>query len=103
MSNTTPSAPAPAPATSPAPGAPYAPAPQLPYDGLGIAAFVCGLCGLALIPIILGHMSLSRIKRGGARGAGFAVVGLILGYFALACYVILGIVAGSSIIWALNS
>lgn len=91
--------PSPQPAPQPAP---Y-PAPQPPTDGLAIAAFVCGLFGLALIPIVLGHLSLKRIRRGERSGVGFAVVGLILGYAALTLWIVVGIAVAGSVIWAVNS
>lgn len=93
-------APRPYPYAEPAPH----PAPRAPgrTDGLSIAAFVCGLCGLAIIPIVLGHISFRRFRRDGLGGTGFAVVGLILGYGWLAVWIITAIAIAGSVIWAVN-
>jgi Domain of unknown function (DUF1707)/Domain of unknown function (DUF4190) len=64
-------------------------------NGLAMASLVCGLGQfvvgpLATIPaIVLGHMARRQIQRTGQQGASMALVGLLLGWFA----VILGIVA----------
>ena len=68
------------PHASPVQQQPAAPPLPAPTDGMAIAAFVCALCGLGLIPVVLGHVSLRRISRQGLRGQGFAIVALILGY-----------------------
>ena len=72
-------------------------------DGLAIASFVCALCGLGLIPVVLGHVSLARIKRQGLGGQGFALVGLILGYLTILTLAIVILVAFSGVIWAVNA
>lgn len=90
------SAPTQAPVTVPAPAA-------RPTNGLAIAALVLGLCGFALIPVILGHVALGQIRRTGAGGSALAIVGLVLGYLALAAYLIAGIAIGGSILWAVSS
>lgn len=74
-----------------------------PTDGLAIAAFVCALCGLGLIPVVLGHVSLNRIKRDGLGGQGFAIVGLILGYVTVAAWIVATIILASTLIWAVNA
>jgi Domain of unknown function (DUF1707)/Domain of unknown function (DUF4190) len=64
-------------------------------NGLAMASLVCGLGQfvvgpVATIPaIVLGHMARRQIQRTGQQGAGLALVGLLLGWFA----VILGVVA----------
>lgn len=58
-------------------------------SGLAIGSLVCGILGLVtaglagLPAVIMGHMSLSRIKAsaGTLGGKGMAITGLILGYF----------------------
>jgi len=63
-------------------------------NGLAIASLVCGLGQfvvgpLATIPaIMLGHMARRQIQRTGQQGASLALVGLLLGWFA----VLLGVV-----------
>lgn len=76
---------------APAPPPPtvvYVPVAAPPTDGLAVASFVCGLLGLAIIPIIFGHVALGRIRRDRTQGAAFAVIGLVLGYLTLSVYVI---------------
>ena len=50
--------------------------------GLAIASLVCGVLGVSLIAIILGHISLGKIRRsnGTLKGRGMALTGTILGY-----------------------
>lgn len=105
-----PPAPAPAPAASPAPsslGAPaeppygttsQAPAPSgVPSSGMAVASMVCGILSLvtcclwfvglplAIVAIVLGHLSVSRAKADPAAygGRGQARAGLITGYIAI--------------------
>lgn len=74
-----------------------------PTDGMAIAAFVCALCGLGLIPVVLGHVSLRRISRQGLRGQGFAIVALILGYLTIIASIIGLLLVGGGVLWAVNS
>lgn len=77
--------------TQQAPGYPvYATAPRT--NGLAIAAFVLGLCGFALLPVILGHVALRQIRDRGDAGSAFAIIGLVLGYLELVGLVIFGFV-----------
>src|SRR5438270_10518057 len=72
---------------------PYRPYQPPKTDGGAIASMVLGIASVALcltfvagIPaIILGHISLSRIKKsmGRLKGEGMALTGLILGYISL--------------------
>jgi hypothetical protein len=85
------SSPAVSPATTPAmPAARVASTPMAQTDttsGMAIGSLVCGvasfLVGITfIVAIILGHLSLSEIKRHpGMKGRGMAITGLILGYF----------------------
>lgn len=79
------------PGAAPIPGAPapavYVPGAIMPTSKLAIWSLVCGclslLCSLftSVPAIILGHMSLSEIKKNpGMQGKGMALAGLILGY-----------------------
>ena len=74
-----------------------------PTDGMAVAAFVCALCGLGLIPVVLGHVSLRRISRQGLRGQGFAIVALILGYLTIIASIIGLLLVGGGVLWAVNS
>lgn len=56
------------------------PAPPPRTNGLAIASFVLGLCGFALLPVILGHVALRQIRERGDSGSAFAIIGLVLGY-----------------------
>jgi hypothetical protein len=68
-------------------------------SGMAIAALVCGvgsfLCVVTCIPaIILGHLSLSEIKRTpGLRGRGMALAGLIIGYAYVALFGVVFIIS----------
>ncbi len=88
---------------SPVPQQPAAPPLPAPTDGMAIAAFVCALCGLGLIPVVLGHVSLRRISRQGLRGQGFAIVALILGYLTIIASIIGMLLVGGGVLWAVNS
>ncbi|MFT3887440.1 MAG: DUF4190 domain-containing protein [Arachnia sp.] len=57
-------------------------------NGLAIATLVTGICGLAVVPIVLGHLSLGQIRRTGEDGQALAVVGLVLGYLTAIGYAI---------------
>lgn len=57
-------------------------------NGLAIAALVLGLCGFGILPVVFGHIALGQIRRTGDRGAALAIVGLVLGYLALAATII---------------
>ena len=73
----------------PAPAVWNAPAPT---NGLAVATLVLGICGFALIPVIMGHIALRQIRERGQAGSGMAIAGLVLGYLALAGYVVVGII-----------
>lgn len=70
-----------------------APAPARQTSSLAIASLVFGVLGWSLLPmlgsiaaILCGHMARSEIRRaaGALEGDGLAVVGLVLGYAAIA-------------------
>ena len=81
------------PTAAPAAMAPPIPGLAPPYvgptetSGKAIASLICGICFLifpaAVAAIILGHLSLSDIKKSAGRltGRGLATAGLVLGYF----------------------
>jgi hypothetical protein len=56
---------------------------------LAVLALIFGLLSGTVIPIVLGHIALSQIRRSGERGAGLATAGLVLGYVWTAIVVIL--------------
>ncbi|WP_217183723.1 DUF4190 domain-containing protein [Streptomyces sp. AC495_CC817] len=62
-----------------------------PTNGLAIATLVLGICGFAIVPVIMGHIALRQIRERGDAGSGLAIAGLILGYIALAGYIVIGI------------
>jgi len=86
-------------------GARGAPPPPLPVpgssgtSGKAIASLICGIFFFffpsAILAVIMGHLSLSDIKRsaGALAGRGMAVAGLVLGYAGLAVLPILIIAA----------
>lgn len=63
-----------------------------PTNGLAIASLVLGILGFAIIPVIMGHIALRQIRERGEAGAGMAIAGLVLGYLALAGYLVFGII-----------
>jgi pentatricopeptide repeat protein len=77
---------------------PY-PIPGSKPDGKAIGSLVCGIFGLflpaAIVAVVLGHLSLSEIKRSAGRltGRGMAIAGLVLGYLGLAVIPIMIIAA----------
>jgi hypothetical protein len=88
-------------ASSSASEPPYGTSPQSPYgsspygsspygtqrtpgtDGFAIAALVTGLLTMGIVPIVLGIIALSRIKRSGQDGRGLAIAGIVLGVIGL--------------------
>jgi len=87
----------------PAQAQPYRPYQPPKTDGGAIASMVLGIASIALcltflagIPaIIVGHISLSRIKKsmGRLKGEGMALTGLILGYISLPFILIIAAIA----------
>ncbi|MBH0129869.1 DUF4190 domain-containing protein [Salinibacterium sp. NK8237] len=55
-------------------------APVAKWNVLSIISLVTSVFGLSLVGIILGHISLSQIKKTGEQGNVLAIIGLILGY-----------------------
>lgn len=73
-------------------------------SGMALASMICGILGLLLwlpcIPaIILGHLSLSAIKKsaGALGGRGMAITGLITGYLMIAAIPIIAILASLAV------
>lgn len=93
------------PAMSPPPG--YAsPSAQGETSGQAIASLVCGALGLVILPfiasvpaVILGHLSLSSIKKSAGRlkGQGLAIAGLVMGYLGVVALPFLLIIAAIAI------
>ncbi len=76
-------------------------------SGLAIASLVTGLLCMSPVAIILGHISMSKIKKssGQLTGSGLAIVGLILGYIGLLIIVgsIIAMVTGGAAAWKMGS
>jgi hypothetical protein len=82
----------------------FGPPPPVPYppyrpvarstSALATGALVCGIleiftAGMTGIPaVVLGHMARNEIRETGKRGDGMAIAGLILGYLAIAVWLI---------------
>jgi hypothetical protein len=62
-------------------------------NGLAIASLILGIVGISIVAIILGHISLSQIKKTGEQGRGMALAGTILGYVGFVITIIWVIVA----------
>jgi hypothetical protein len=85
---------------TPAPGAPMTLAPQrkieplaimaLVFGGIGVFGFCCGLFLMAAVAgVVCGHLALSKIKANPElEGHGLALSGLIIGYIAIASWLI---------------
>jgi len=76
-------------------------APTQRGNGLAIAALVCGLVGLLLVPVVLGPLALifglvalNRAKQG-APHRGMAIAGVVLGVVDIALFVFLVVVAAN--------
>lgn len=52
-------------------------------DGVSIAALATGVVGLGLIPLVLGIVGLTRVRRNGTKGRGMAIAGIVLGGLSL--------------------
>ena len=70
-----------APTTGPVYLGAYQPSTATGTDGMAIASFVLSLLGLSLLGVVLGHLALRRTAASGRSGRGFAVAGLVIGYF----------------------
>jgi type IV pilus assembly protein PilA len=88
------------------PGSSFAPPPftgDAPTSGKAIASLVCGIFTFfipaSIAAIILGHMSLSEIRKSAGRigGRGIATTGLVLGYLGIAVIPFILIVAAIAI------
>jgi hypothetical protein len=71
-------------------------------NGLAVASFVLGLCGLAILPVVLGHVALRQIRTRGDGGTGFAVAGLVLGYLVLVASALLVAVVVGLGVWGVT-
>jgi type IV pilus assembly protein PilA len=78
---------------------PFAPAQT---SGKAIASLVCGIINvfpLFIVAIVLGHISLSEIKKSGGRikGEGLAIAGLVMGYLGILAIPLILIIAAIAI------
>ena len=96
-----------APGPTPLPGGSFATPPPVagdaPTSGKAIASLICGIFTFffpaAIAAIILGHLSLSEIRKSAGRigGQGIAITGLVLGYLGIVIIPIILIVAAIAI------
>lgn len=95
------------PGPTPVPGSSFATPPSVtgdaPTSGKAIASLVCGIFTFflpaSIAAIILGHLSLSEIRKSAGRigGRGIATTGLVLGYLGIAIIPFIMIVAAIAI------
>jgi type II secretory pathway pseudopilin PulG len=81
---------------------PSAPVPDATTSGKAIASLVCGILNFFpffVIAIVLGHISLSEIRKSAGRlkGEGLAIAGLVLGYLGIVAIPLILIVAAIAI------
>jgi hypothetical protein len=55
---------------------------------LSIVSLATSILGLAVVPVILGHISLAQIKRTREQGRVMAIIGLVNGYLSMLGYLI---------------
>lgn len=55
---------------------------------LSIVTLVTSILGFAIVPIILGHVSIAQIRRTREQGRIMAIIGLVIGYLTLLGYLI---------------
>lgn len=67
-------------------GAAVAPAEKT--NVLAIVALITGILGMAIVPVICGHISLNQIKKTGEGGKVMAIIGLVLGYLGILGWII---------------
>jgi len=66
------------------------PAPNpMPNTWMNVVAFVTALVGMAIVPIVFGHMGVSAANKGKADLKWMGIVGLVIGYVEVAVIVIL--------------
>lgn len=85
---------------------PYQPVPQpypqvvvRPTNPLAVVTLVLGLLGFAVVPVVTGHVALRQIRARGEGGTACAVIGLVLGYLAVATYVVVALVVAGFLVW----
>lgn len=88
-----------APSTVPIVGSPAVP-PKT--SGMAVASLVCGIVNIfpaSIVAIVLGHISLSQIRKsaGQLKGQGLAIAGLVLGYLGIVAIPFILIVAAIAI------
>ena len=76
-------------AAAPAPPQAYGAPNDHPNTWMNIVAFVTGLLGMALIPIIFGHLGISAANKGKAEYKWMGIVGAVLGYLELVFWITL--------------
>lgn len=69
---------------------------------LAIIAFVTSLVGMAIIPVVLGHIALSQIRRTDEGGSVFAIIALVFGYLQIALYLLAFLLIPGAIIWSVT-
>lgn len=99
------------PAAYPAPAYGYGGGyPQQKTNALAIVSMIASIVGFVwILPVIgsiagvvMGHISLSQLKRTGEKGRGMAIAGLIVGYVGLALTILGAVVFFSFIGWAVQ-
>lgn len=82
-------------AAAPAPPQAYGAPSDTPNTWMNIVAFVTGLLGLAIIPVVFGHMGISASNKGKAEYKWMGIVGAVLGYLEIVGYIIAVVAIGA--------
>lgn len=67
----------------------YQPVMRPPLNPLAVVSLVTALLGMAILPVILGHLAVVRIDKTGERGRSAAIIGLVLGYLQVALWALI--------------
>ena len=72
-------------------------APTTSTNPLAIVSLITSILPLYVVGVITGHIALSQIKRTGAKGHGFALAGVILGYIGIVVVPVIGVLSAIAV------
>jgi len=89
--------------TAPTPASAYGAPNDKPNTWMNITSFVTAFLGLAIVPIIFGHMGVNAANKGTAELKGLGIAGLIIGYLELVLWIIVIAIVVGALIASSNS